>query len=407
MLSQPNSTPAGQDKAPHTMVWLASALFLSYLSVAMSMPTTSIYVDTALHLGNAMAGLAVGVAFASTILTRSLAGRFADHHGGKPCMLWGLGLYAAGAIISALAAWHAAPLLAFGVLTLGRLVLGLGESLTIVGVLAWGIGIMGHQRSGRVFALVGMGMYGAFAAGSPLGLTVYDHAGYLGVSLACLLVPLLGLVMAAPIAPVPPQSGEHPPLRQIIAKIWDLGLVVFLQGIGFAALGAFMPLLFLHRHWPHASLGLTFFGTAFVLVRLFCGHLPDRIGGVRVAVVSLAVETCGQLLLYSATTPTVALIGAALTGAGCSMIFPAMGVEVVRRVPPHLRGTAMGGFAAFQDLAYGATGPLTGLLADRAGDAAVFLAGSLTSALGLSVAIILTYRARRPAGATSQAKETS
>ena len=66
--------------------------------------------------------------------------------------------------------------------------------------------------------------------------------------------------------------------------------------------------------------------------------------------------------------PAVALAGAFLTGLGCSLIFPAMGIELTQ---PHLRRTAMGGLAAFQDLAFGRTAPVTGLLADRFGYAVV------------------------------------
>ncbi|WP_341510383.1 hypothetical protein [Bradyrhizobium sp. ISRA442] len=66
-----------------------------------------------------------------------------------------------------------------------------------------------------------------------------------------------------------------------------------------------------------------------------------------------------------------------------------MGREVVHLVEPHLRGTALGGYAAFQDLAYGLTGPLAGLLADRAGYGSVFLIGGAASLGGLLIALTL------------------
>jgi MFS family permease len=385
------------DHALRRVVWLCVALFLSYLCVGMSLPVTSIYVTTRLGFGNALAGLAVGIAFASTILTRGLAGRMADRLGGKYCMIRGLGIYVAAGLVCAASGWPGLPSpVAYGVLLFGRLLLGWGESLTTVGLLGWALGIAGPQRSGRVFALIGMAMYGAFAVGSPIGIALLEHTDFAGVMAACALVPLAGLGMILPLAAIViTTGGARPGFWRIIGRIWEPGLVVGLQGVGFAAIGAFMPLLFLSKGWSHAELSLTCFGGAFVLVRVLFGHLPDRIGGIRVALVSIAIEAGGQYLLWRADSPGLALTGAFLTGLGCSLIFPAMGLEAVRRVPPHLRGTAVGGFAAFQDLAYGLTGPATGLLADRFGYRIVFLVGGVAASLGFALILAIARRARR------------
>ncbi len=398
MSSSTTTVSAWPDRDYRRVVWLTLALFLSYLCVAMSLPVMSIYVTTRLGFGNALAGLSVGIAFASTILTRGMAGRMADHQGSKSCMVRGLWVYALAGLSCAASGWPGLPApAAYGVLIAGRLLLGVGESFTVVGLIAWCFGIMGPKRSGQVLALVGMGLFGAFAVGSPIGLALFDRAGFVGVMGVCALVPFVGLAMVLPIAAVAPHAGDRSPFWRIIGRIWNLGVVVGLQGVGFAAIGAFLPLLFLHRGWPHAGLGLTCFGGAFVLVRILLGHLPDRIGGIPVAFASIAVEAAGQCLLWTASGPAMALAGAFLTGLGCSLIFPAMGIEMVRRIPPHLRGTAMGGLAAFQDLAFGGTGPVTGLLADRFGYGVVFLVGGLAASLGLALVIAIARQDRQPA----------
>lgn len=373
------------DQAYRRVVVLTATLFLSYLAVAMSLPAVSIHVVQSLGLGNAHGGLAVGITFLSTILTRGHAGALADRLGGKSCMRRGLVLYAAAGLICLVPGSYA-------VLLAGRLVLGLGESLAMVGMINWAIGLMGQARSGKVMSLVGIGMYGAFAAGGPLGLMLMDRLGFAALMGVCAMLPLAGLAAIHGVPAVAPLAGRREPLRRILGLIWREGLAVGLQGVGFAALGAFFSLYFLARGWSHAGLGLTCFGTGFVLMRLACGNLPDRIGGAPVAIASLTVEACGQYLLWLAPGPWTGLAGALLTGLGCSMVFPAMGAEVVRRVPPHLRGTAVGGFAAFQDLAYGATGPLAGLLADAAGYRPVFLIGGVAATLGLGLAIAARRR---------------
>lgn len=360
------------------------ALFLSYLAVALSLSAMAVHAARDLGLGNALSGLAVAVPFLSTILTRGYAGSYSDRIGGKVCAMRGLVLYMVANLICLASTWFAGlgvwP--AYGVLIAGRLLLGLGESLTLIGVNAWAMAMAGPARSGRVLAMVGIAMYGALAIGGPIGLIILQTQGFSALMLLCAVLPLTGLVMATGLPATAPHAGKRASFWQVLRQIWREGAVVGLQGVGFGVIGAFIPLYFLAKGWPHAGLGLTCFGGGFVLVRAVLGHLPDKIGGCLVARWSIAISAVGQYLLWQASSPALALVGCLLTGLGCSMIFPSMGLEVVRRMPRQLHGTAIGGFAAYQDMAYGATGPLAGLLADHYGYGSVFLAGALCATLG-------------------------
>lgn len=396
----PTTPSTADDPAFRRLLVLSGILFLSYLCVAAALPAVPFYVSRQLGMYNGWAGMAVGIAFLSTILTRSTAGRMVDNAGGKASAVRGLWIYALAGAVCLAATWPGLPRpLAFAVLIAGRLLLGVGESYALVAIVAWGIGLMGQARAGRVMGMVGMAMYGAFAAGGPLGLYLLNAIGFGGLMAVCIALPLAGLLAVRALPAVAPAGGQRESFIRILGQIWRLGAVVGLQGVGFAALGAFISLDFASRGWPHAGLGLTAFGLGFVAIRITCSHLPDRMGGVPVAIASLAVEACGQYLLWLAPSPAAGLAGALLTGLGCSMVFPSMGVEVVKRVPAHLRGTAIGGFAAFQDLAYFATAPVTGLLADHAGYPSVFLVGGLAATLGLAMAVLGVRRAVvQPAG---------
>ncbi len=218
-VSQKTTTPS----ANFSLFRIAFAVFLTYMTVGLPLPVIPLFVHHELGYSNTMVGIAVGIQFFATVLTRGYAGRLADQYGAKRSALQGM--FACGL---AGAAWLLAALLPvsapikFALLIVGRLILGFGESQLLTGTLTWGLG----------------------------------------------------------------------------------------------------------------------------------------------------------------------LVGAALTGAGCSLIFPALGVEVVKRVPAQVRGTALGGYAAFQDISYGVTGPLAGMLATSCGYPSVFLAGAISAVVGILVTIL-------------------
>jgi predicted MFS family arabinose efflux permease len=126
---------------------------------------------------------------------------------------------------------------------------------------------------------------------------------------------------------------------------------------------------------------------ALIAARLMFGHLPDKIGGARVALMFVLVETSGLVAMWLASACWVAVVGAALTGFGYSLVFPALGVEAVRRAPAEGRGVAMGAYTACLDLALGVSGRVLGLVASWANLSAVFLASAAVvfCAVGISL----------------------
>jgi len=148
------------------------------------------------------------------------------------------------------------------------------------------------------------------------------------------------------------------------------GLGAALSSIGLGAILAFSALLFADRGWLPVWLPFSAFATSLIVARVLFGKLPDRLGGARVALVTVFVEAAGLAIIWWGPAEIWAAVGAVLTGIGYSLVYPGFGVEAVRRAPPQSRGLAMGAYTAFLDVALG-------LIAGSAGLGAVFLASAV------------------------------
>jgi len=368
---------------------IIAALFCGYLCVGLPLPVIPLFVHNKLGFGNAVVGLVIGIQFLATVLTRGYAGKLTDHHGGKRAAVQGAGVCALGGLLYLLSAVPGlSPASSLAIVIVGRLAAGVGESQFITGCVSWSIASVGPQRAGISMSWTGIAMFAALAIGAPIGMALYQSYGLQVAMIACVAAPLLAAAIALRETSYTSSAGKRMPFYKVVSQIWGEGLGLMMQGVGLTGLTAFASLYFSAHDWRHAGLVMTAFGIGFILVRLMLGSLPDKMGGYRVALWSLVIEAIGQAMLASAPNEVIALAGALVTGLGCALVFPALGVEALKRVLPSNRGSAMGAFVAFLDIAYGLAGPAAGLVAGQFGYAAVYTLGTACALSGVALIVM-------------------
>ncbi|MEI9925818.1 MAG: arabinose transporter [Bradyrhizobium sp.] len=377
------------------MLPISAAMFVGFLTMGLALPVLPLHLHYTLDMSPVIVGVAIGMQFGAALLSRAWAGGLVDTRGAKRAMVMGFLIAStAGFAYLASLAFVGTPAVSLGVLMLGRFLLGCGESLVMTGSLAWGFALVGGHNAGKVMAWVGAAVYGAFAAGAPLGTFIYGRYDFIGIGFATIVIPLLALGFIVPAAPIAVTAMQRVPFYKVLGTVWVPGLGMGLSCVGLGVISTFIALLFAAKNWGSASLAFTSFGAAFVLARIFFSHAPDQ-GGARVALVCVAIEVVGLLLIWQAVSPVMVYAGTALAGFGYSLAFPGFGVEAVRRAPPQSRGAAMGAFVAFFDIAIGLTGPTAGAIAGAFGVNAVYLAGACAVTLSAFVAVYLM--ANKPA----------
>jgi len=367
-----------------------AAVLVGFLVIGAALPVLPLHVRGDLGFGPVMVGMVAGCQFAAALVARIWSGRAADRRGPKWAVLAGLAAAAAAGLLYLLSlSFPHRPGVSVAVLLAGRAVLGGAESFIITGATTWGLVRVGSHKAGSVIAWMGTAMFAAFAVGAPLGTMLYDAGGFGLVAIAAAAAPLATLLLIAPLQGAVPAHQGAPPVLSVLRRIWVPGFGAALSSVGFGAIGAFGSLLFADHHWTPVWLAFSSYAVALIVARLAFGHLPDRIGGARVALMFVFIESLGLATMWIATAAWQAAAGAALTGFGYSLVFPALGVEAVRRAPPESRGVAMGAYTACLDIALGVSGPALGALASRTGFSAVFLVSALVVLGAASVCLRL------------------
>jgi predicted MFS family arabinose efflux permease len=275
---------------------------------------------------------------------------------------------------------------------IGRTLVGGAESLMITGGIAWGLGLVSSESSAKVIAWVGMAMFAALAAGAPLGSLVFERWAFFGIALVTALVPIAALVIIRRLPALVPEVSRKAGISTVLGAVALPGLGFALSGITFGAVTSFLTLYFSVNGWNHGALAFTTFAVALIAARIFWSGLPDRFGGAKVALCCLVIQATGLAIIGVAGSAGLAMIGAAICGAGFSLVFPSLGLEAVRRAPPASRGLAMGTYNAFLDLTLGFGSPALGWLGGAAGLGSIFIGSAVAALLAVPIALRLLYK---------------
>lgn len=376
------------------IVQIVGFTFLAYLVIGMQLAVLPPFVHNDLGFGAVLAGLVISTQYVATLLSRGFAGRTSDTAGPKRAAVIGMvACGGSGLLMIGAALLRDLPAASLGVMLLARLALGMGESCVATGCIMWGIGRVGSAHTAKVISWNGIATYGALAVGAPLGVLLTSVFGFVVIGIAGVALMLCSLLLAWRRPSVRVEAGERLPMRHVFGRVAPYGTGLALGSIGFGVIATFITLYYASQGWVGAAPTLSLFGLCFVGVRLVFGWTIAHFGGYRVALVSLLVECLGLLVLASANHAGVAMLGAALTGIGFSLIFPSLGVVAVERVSVSNRGSALAAYSVFIDVALGITGPLGGWIASGGRYAPMFVVAALMSlaAAVLTGGLYVTY----------------
>jgi MFS family permease len=317
----------------------------------------------------------------AAVALRPPVGRAMDRRGRRPVILWGGALHALATALY-LAVDRIGPLL-YAV----RVLHGMAEALLFSALFAYAADRVPAPRRTEGLALFGVSGMLPVSLGGWIGDELLPRHGFAALfALATALATaafLLSLRMPEVWRPAPAPStpvGTIAALRQReLRPLWMLGTVFSV------ALTAFF--VFIKRFVDETGIGSVglFFGAytgAALVLRLFFGWLPDRVGPKRVLVPALLALVLGFAVMTTAPSERSLLLAGLLCGFGHGFTFPILFGLVVTRAPEENRGTTLALFTALFDLGVLVGGPSFGFVIERLGFSAMFALAGTGMALG-------------------------
>ncbi len=317
-----------------------------------------------------MIGVIVAMMSVTAIGARPVIGRLMDRRGRRVAIL-------AGGVLNLVTG-----LLYTTVTDLGpwlffvRVVHGLGHALVFSSLFTYAADIVPASRRAEGLALFGTSGMLPVSLGGIFGDIVLEHADYEALFFGIAACALFGLIVTLPLPESrPASSGEAP--RGYLATLGasnlrPLWFITMCAGIGMASYFVFLKTFVLETGFGTVGSFFTAYAWAAILLRVFAGRVPERVGMKRALMPALVFLIAGIALLGWADGGNAVTVAGVLCGIGHGYIFPILNTLVIERARANERGTAISLFTALFDLAVLVGGPSLGAAAQHGSYAAMF-----------------------------------
>lgn len=382
------------NKISRALIGYVILTFFGYTIIGLPLAVLPFFINKVLGYNTIVAGLVISLQYLTTFAMRGYSGNITDKRGPKPAVLISMSSF----LLSGILLWIAyeckgTPHISLAILVITRLVTGCGEGMIGASPINWAMLALGDQHTGTAISFNGIASYGGLAIGAPLGVYLEKFIGIEGVAIIIMIIAAVGYWVAYRKKACKNEIIENrQSFMKVLAKVSPYGICLALGGLGFGTLSTFITLYYDYMHWTNGALCLTIFGAAFILTRVVFSNAIKTYGGIKVSIVSFAVEAIGLAILAYAPSVWLALLGAGITGCGFALVFPALGVEAVNLVSASNKGSALAGYGLFIDISLGITGPLVGVVGEHWGMDKIFPFSMMIVGIGLVLSIYLSKK---------------
>ncbi|MXV44980.1 MFS transporter [Saccharibacter sp. 17.LH.SD] len=365
------------------------------------------FVHSTLGFSTAVAGMTITLQYLGTFLTRLVAGQLVDKFGPKKiltygliaCTISGLLVCVASAMPGIIGVTGASATLILGIAILSRLFIGWAESWTATSVTTWNIRRVGSEHASVAISWNGVTSYGGIALGVSVGKWLSGMnlfpIGLMSVGILSTLLGIGGFILLLFYKGVKPLPKKGAPMSFFTAlrKVLPYGAGLAAGSFGFGTVNGYLSIYYNSQHWQGIGIAFGTFAAVFVAVRILFASQIDKRGGIPVAFISLITEAVAMAVFCTMHTELGGLLGAALTGAGFSLLFPALGTMAVKTDGPEFGGILIAAYSVFTDLTIAIVGPLMGFIQGHLGWYVMF---GTVGVLCLSGIFFTTVLARIP-----------